>query len=336
VTHSTQSRACGSQLTSTPRFGAHAYAGCLLAMLWCGGVAVAQETVSGETRSSATPSGDTQPGTQPGDTQSPEEISVFTQRQTQLNSEALSISDTPDAEPHVNGISGVAGLGALVGPAYDGSKKTKTSPYPYVDIHGFFNDHMYLSSVRGIGVNLLDLDHFRGGFALNYAAGRTSKDDPHLNGLPDISGAAQVGGFLTYSLKPVAFEARVRRRLGSTAGTQVELGASVGAAPVPRLHLSLGVSAAWADASYQKTFFGVTPAEATQATALGNPLTPYTPKAGLTTAGVTAAGVYQMGKHWGLIGRLELQDLVGKQAKDSPLTQRDFQPAVAFGAAYTF
>jgi MipA family protein len=332
VTHSTQPRACGSQLTLTPRFGARAYAGCLLALLWCGGVAVAQETVSGEPKSSETPSGDTQPG----DTQPPEEISVVSQRQTQLNSEALSISDTPDAEPHVNGISGVAGLGALAGPAYDGSKKTKTSPYPYVDVHGFFNDHLYLSSVRGIGVNLLDLDHFRGGFALNYAGGRTSKDDPHLNGLPDISGAAQVGGFVTYSLKPVAFEARVRRRLGSTAGTQVELGASVGAAPVPRFHLSLGVGVAWADASYQKTFFGVTPAQAAAATALGNPLTPYTPKSGLTTAGVTGAGVYQIGKHWGLIGRLELQDLIGKQAKDSPLTQRTFQPAVAFGAAYTF
>lgn len=305
-------------------------------MLWYGGVAVAQEAVSGETRSSEAPSGDPQPDTQSGDTQPPEEISVVSQRQTQLNSEALSISDTPDAEPHVNGISGVAGLGALVHPAYDGSNKTKTSPFPYVDIHGFFNDRVYLSSVRGIGINLLDLDHFRGGFALNYAAGRTSKDDPHLDGLPDISGAAQVGGFLTYSLKPVALEVRVRRRLGSTAGTQVELGASVSAAPVPKFHVSLGASLGWADSSYQKTFFGVTPAQAAEATAVGNPLTPYTPKSGLTTAGLTGAGVYQMGKHWGLIGRLELQDLIGKQAKDSPLTRRDFQPAVAFGAAYTF
>ena len=317
MTYSFQSRAGGSQHSSSPWFGAGPCAGLLFASLLCSGVS-AQEAPAGQ------------------DTQPTDEISIVKQRQTQLNSEALSISDTPDAEPHVNGISGVAGLGARVGPAYDGSKKTKTSPYPYVDIHGFFNDRMYLSSVRGIGVNLLDLDHFRGGFALNYAGGRTSKDDPHLNGLPDISGAAQVGGFLTYSLKPVAFEARVRRRLGSTAGTQVELGASVSAAPVPQFHLSLGVGVDWADASYQKTFFGVTPAEAAQATALGNPLTPYTPKAGLTTAGVTAAGVYQIGKHWGLIGRLELQDLIGKQAKDSPLTQRAFQPGVAFGAAYQF
>jgi outer membrane scaffolding protein for murein synthesis (MipA/OmpV family) len=80
----------------------------------------------------------------------------------------------------------------------------------------------------------------------------------------------------------------------------------------------------------------VTAADAAQATTLGNPLTAYTPKSGLTTAGLTAAGVYQMGRHWGLIGRLELQDLIGSQAKHSPLTQRTFQPGVAFGAAYQF
>jgi MipA family protein len=317
VTYSIHSQGGNSQPGLSLRFGAGPYAGLLSAMLVCGGVA-AQETQS-------------TPDTQPTD-----EISIVKQRQTQLNSEALSISDTPDAEPHVNGISGVAGLGAMVSPAYDGSKKTKASPYPYVDIHGFFDDRMYLSSVRGIGVNLLDLDHLRGGFALNYAGGRTSKDDPHLNGLPDIGAAAQVGGFLTYSLKPFALEARVRRRLGSTSGTQVELGTSLAAAPLPQLHLSLGASLAWADASFQKTFFGVTASQAAAATAVGNPLTPYTPKAGLTTAGVTAAGVYQMGKHWGFIGRLELQDLVGSQPKHSPLTQRTFQPGVAFGAAYQF
>jgi MipA family protein len=317
VTYPIQCRAGGSQRSSSLRFGTGPYAGFVFATLLCSGVS-AQETQSSQ------------------DTQPTEEISIVKQRQTQLNSEALSISDTPDAEPHVNGISGVAGLAAMVSPAYDGSKKTKASPFPYVDVHGFFDDRMYLSSVRGIGVNLLDLDHLRGGFALNYAGGRTSKDDPHLNGLPDISGAAQVGGFLTYSLKPFALEARVRRRLGSTSGTQVELGASVSAAPMPQLHLSLGASLEWADSSYQRTFFGVTAAQAAQATALGNPLTPYTPKAGLRSAGVTAAGVYQISRHWGLIGRLELQDLIGSQPKHSPLTQRTFQPGVAFGAAYQF
>ena len=323
VTLRIQARAGGSQPMLRLPFCPYPYFGCLLAMFWCGCVSAEEIQPSRDTQSSDY-------------SKSTDEVSVVKQRQTQLRSEVLSISETPDAEPHVNGISGVAGLAALSSPAYDGSKKTKTSPFPYVDIHGFFNDRMYLSSVRGIGVNLLDLDRFRGGFALNYAGGRTSKDDPRLTGLPDIGGAAQVGGFLTYSLKPFALEMRVRRRLGSTAGTQFELGASVAAAPLPRLYLSLGASMAWADSSLQKTFFGVTPAQAAQATLQGNPLTPYTPKAGLTTAGLTAVGVYQVGSHWGLIGRITLQDLIGSQVKNSPLTQRTLQPGVAFGAAYQF
>jgi outer membrane scaffolding protein for murein synthesis (MipA/OmpV family) len=269
--------------------------------------------------------------------QATDEISITAERQqTALDAEALSISDTPDAEPHTPGISAIVGLGAMIAPAYEGSKSTKTSPYPYVDVHGFFNDRVYLSSVRGIGVNLLDTGPVRGGLALNYAGSRTSSDDPHLKGLPDISGAAQLGGFLTYSFKPFAVEARVRHRFGSSSGTQVGLGATVAAAPVPRLHLSLGADLTWADARYQKTFFGVTPSEAAQATSQGNPLTAYTPGSGLTTVGVTAAGIYQIGTHWGLVARIELQDLIGKQAKDSPLTQRTFQPGFAFGALYKF
>jgi len=322
VTDSIQPRAGGSQSISVPQWHSASRAARMLVLFWCANAS------ADETQSSPLPSGQ--------EAQSIDEISVVTQRQTQLSSEALSISFTPDAEPHVNRISGVAGLGAMVAPAYDGSKKTSAGPYPYVDIHGFFNDRMYLSSVRGVGVNLLDVDRFRGGFAVNYASGRTSKDDPHLNGMPDIGGAAQVGGFLAYSIKPFALEARVRRRLGSSAGTQVELGASVAAAPLPRFHLSFGAGLTWADTRYQQTFFGVTAAEAAQATMRGNPLTQYTPKSGLTTAGVTAAGVYQLGRHWGLLGQLELQDLIGSQAKHSPLTQRTFQPGVAFGAAYQF
>jgi outer membrane protein len=323
VTPYIQARAGGSQPISRRPFGPYPYLGCVLAMLWCGG-AFAQDTNSSVDNQSSDSS------------KSLDEVSVVKERDRQLQAEVLSISETPDAEPHVHGISGVAGLAAMSSPAYDGSNKTKTSPLPYVDIHGLFNDRMYLSSVRGIGVNLLDLDHFRGGFALNYAGGRTSKDDPRLTGLPDIGGAAQVGGFLTYSIKPFALEMRVRRRLGSTAGTQVELGASVAAAPLPQLHVSLGAAVAWADSSLQKTFFGVTAAEAAQATLQGNPLTPYTPKSGLTSAGLTGVAVYQIGSHWGLIGRITLQDLIGSQVKNSPLTQRTFQPGFAFGAAYQF
>jgi outer membrane scaffolding protein for murein synthesis (MipA/OmpV family) len=49
-----------------------------------------------------------------------------------------------------------------------------------------------------------------------------------------------------------------------------------------------------------------------------------------------AAGVYQVGDHWGLVARIGFHDLLGTSVKDSPLTQRTFQPSFAVGAMYKF
>jgi hypothetical protein len=79
-----------------------------------------------------------------------DEVMVSAQKQTALDSEAISLSATPDAEPHLdNGTSILVGLGVLESPVYDGAKNSKASPFPYVDIHGWFHDRVYVSSVRG-------------------------------------------------------------------------------------------------------------------------------------------------------------------------------------------
>ena len=271
----------------------------------------------------------------PEDTQY-EDITVVTQRKTALQAETLSISATPEAAPHLEHPSYIVGLGALVGPAYDGSNKTKTSPYPYVDIRGLWDDRLFVSSLRGIGFNAFEAGPFRGGLTLNYISGRTSSDDPRLRGLPDISSGAAVGGFLTWSYKALSVEAEAQNTFGSSARTEAALGVNYTLVPIPRLHLSIGAHVNWGDSRYERINFGVTPAEAAQANALGNPLSPYQAKAGITVAGVTAAGLYQIGKHWGVVGRVGLQDIAGSSAKNSPLTQKNFFSSVALGAMYQF
>jgi outer membrane scaffolding protein for murein synthesis (MipA/OmpV family) len=264
------------------------------------------------------------------------ELDVVSQKQTALDSEAISISTTPDAEPSLGKTSIVIGLGAEAAPVYDGAKKTKVSPLPYVDIHGLFNDRVYISDIRGIGVNILNLGGFRAGASLNYVSGRTSKDSDRLRGLPDIGGAAAVAGFMTYSYKPFALELKVQRELGSLPATEATLGASVAMAPTPRWHLSLGTQLTWADKKFDQKFFGITPTEAAQANALGNPLSAYSPGSGLTKVSVTATSVYALTEHWGLATRLSLSDLIGKPAKDSPLTERAFGTSVVIGPIYKF
>lgn len=270
------------------------------------------------------------------DTSEVEDVTVVTERRTALQAETLSISATPDATPHLGHPSYILGLGALVSPVYDGSNKTKTSPYPYVDIRGLWDDRLFVSSLRGLGLNVFEAGAFRGGLTVNYASGRTSSDDPRLRGLPDISTGATAGAFLTWAYEDLSLEMEVRNKFGSAGQTEASVGASYSLTPLPRLHLSVGVHANWGDSRYGRINFGVTPAEAAQANLLGNPLTAFNAKAGLTTAGVTAAGLYQLGHHWGLVGRVGLMDIVGSSAKDSPLTQKTFVPSVALGAMYQF
>src|SRR5260370_41747961 len=134
-----------------------------------------------------------------------DEGDVTSRKQSAVDAEAISLSDTPDAEPSVGGkTSIVIGLAARVAPVYDGSKTTKTSPFPYVDIHGLFHDRVFISDIRGIGFNVVDLGAFRAGMSVNYVGGRTGKDPPRLQGLPDIGGAAPGPSLLPASPQPLA------------------------------------------------------------------------------------------------------------------------------------
>jgi outer membrane protein len=219
---------------------------------------------------------------------------------------------------------------------YEGSKTTKVSPFPYIDIHGLFHDRVFISDIRGLGINIVDAGAFRAGMAFNDRGGRTSSDSPRLRGLPDIGSAASVAGFMTYSVKPFAFEFKVQRELGSRPGTEAEVGASFAMAPNPRWHLSVGAQLNWHDSKFNQKYFGVTAAEAAQATAAGNSMTAYVPGSGVGTVGMTATSVYAMTEHWGFVTRLGLRDLIGSPAKDSPLTERTFGVDFAIGAIYKF
>lgn len=266
-----------------------------------------------------------------------DDVIVSVQKQTALDSEAISLSATPDAEPHLeNGTSILVGLGALTSPVYDGAKKSKVSPFPYIDIHGWFHDRVYVSTVRGLGVNIVDTGPFRAGLAVNYAGGRKSSDSDRLKGLPDISGAPSLRGFVTYAVKPFTFEASVAHEFGSKQATEAGLGASVGFAPMPRLHLSVGTDLIWVNSQFNRKYYGITPQEAAQANAAGNPLTAYAPGSGLSRVQLTSTGVYALTPHWGIISRLGLSDIIGSQEKNSPLVQRAFGVSFGIGAAYKF
>jgi len=264
------------------------------------------------------------------------EISIEAERQTALAKQTMIISETPDAGPQSKRLSVVVGLGASVGPAYGGSKVTRVAPIPYVDVRGLLDGRLYISDVNGLGLNLIDTGSFRAGLNVGDAAGRKSNIAAHLRGLPDIGEAASIGGFMAYWLRPFAFQATVARRVGSHPGTAASLGTTYSISPLPNLQLTASTSVSWADASSLTTFFGVSPADAAHTAAVGNPLTPYTPRSGVFNVSATFAAVYMLGDHWGLVGRVSLVDLIGNSINDSPLTQRSLQPNAQIGVLYVF
>ena len=67
------------------------------------------------------------------------------------------------------------------------------------------------------------------------AGGRSSSDSDKLRGLSDISGGAVATGFLTYSLKPLAFELKGQNIFGSpTIGDWLPMPASPNWSATPR------------------------------------------------------------------------------------------------------
>lgn len=254
-----------------------------------------------------------------------------------LSSQAMA-QEVPDAQPLTvfgQKASATLGVGADYGPAYEGAKKNTVTPIPYVDVK-LFNDRVFLSSTQGLGANIVNLGPFQAGLAVTYGAGRTSKDSPRLTGLKDLPGAVAAAGFMKYNLKPFSFEIAAKNYFGPNPGTEVSFGTKYAFAPISRLHISIGPQVTWADSRYDKAHFGVSAAEAAQATAQGNPLQAYSPGSGIKDVGLSMTGIYQIAEHWEGITHIGLSELVGNPAKNSPLTQRDFQPSLAFGVAYKF
>jgi outer membrane scaffolding protein for murein synthesis (MipA/OmpV family) len=175
----------------------------------------------------------------------------------------------------------------------------------------------------------------KAGVSVNYSLGRGPKQSGLLYGLPEISSAAVVSGFLTYDFRPFSVGIDVNNRLGSDGGVTVALGGDYTIQPLRRLQVSLGPKVILADRQYEKTFFGVSGSSAARATALGNPMQAYDATAGVENVELSVNARYTITERWFATVHVGLSELVGSAA-DSPLTQRKFQPSAAAGVIYRF
>jgi outer membrane scaffolding protein for murein synthesis (MipA/OmpV family) len=184
----------------------------------------------------------------------------------------------------------------------------------------------------GLKANVLPSGHFKAGPMLSYLGGRKESDDSAaLHGLGNIQPSLTAGAFASYEMRPFEISATIRQAVIHTGnGLQGEVGASYGLRLSNRLIVKIGPEFTFANGTYTKTFFGVTPAQSAR-----SGLHVFTPSGGVKDVGIQLGGNYDLSEHWLLRGIASIKELVG-DAGSSPIVHSRTEVFAGFGAAYRF
>ena len=219
------------------------------------------------------------------------------------------------------------GLGASVGPRYDGSDEYLVQPVPII---GFSR-----VTLPGIGQFGGAPEPRRGFFVFptfDYIGSRDSSDSRDLRGTKDVDWALAVGGGVGYRYDFWRVFAQVDYGFNGYSGWRGQVGADVIAEPADRWSLSFGPRLAWAGNQYMDTYFSVSNSESA---ASNGRLDPYSADGGLRALGVAAIASYAVTDKVFLIGNARYDLLIG-DAGDSPIVEvgDENQLTVGLGISY--
>ncbi|MVV52173.1 MipA/OmpV family protein [Pseudomonas sp. PB120] len=229
-----------------------------------------------------------------------------------------------------DGITGDAGLGLSYQPHDPTGSRYETRPVPYLDLD--WGD-VSLSTDDGLTWNALKSHGFSAGPFVNYLPGRTS--DGELRGLRDVPDMGEVGGFVQYA--PDDFWrvfASVGQAVGGGGGQGGVLGRVGGEIGYPvggGVIGSTNLTAHFADARQNQTFFGVS---ADESRASG--FRPYNAGGGLQNVALTQSFEFPLAPHWSLLTSASWVHLTGSAADSSIVKavgdthQGEVQVAVAY------
>jgi outer membrane protein len=228
----------------------------------------------------------------------------------------------------------VGASGQLV-PDFEGADHEKLSAVPIFYIHRTgTSDEAFHSPRDGASFALIDYEGFRAGPVGAYKAARTASSSSALNGLGDVKGAVEVGGFAEYF--PVDWfrtRVEVRQGFGGNHGVEADASADVIVPISPRFTWSGGPRLTLEDTEATSPYFGIS---AVQAADSGLPA--YGAHGGVHSAGAGTQLRYQIDPKWEVHSYVEYDRLLGSAA-DSPLVTLRGSPNqvnVGLGASYSF
>jgi outer membrane scaffolding protein for murein synthesis (MipA/OmpV family) len=227
-------------------------------------------------------------------------------------------------------ITGEAGAGISYQPHDPTGSRYETRPVPYLDLD--WGD-VSLSTDDGLTWSAFKTNGFSVGPFVNYLPGRTSNGE--LQGLRDVPDMGVVGGFVQYA--PADFWrvfAQVGQAVGGGGGqggvlgrVGAEMGYPLGGGVIG----SSNLTAHFADARQNQTFFGVS-AQESQASGIR----PYNAGGGLQNVALTQSFEFSLAPHWSLVTSASWIHLTGAAADSSIVkavgqtNQAEVQAAIAY------
>lgn len=182
----------------------------------------------------------------------------------------------------------------------------------------------------GASATLVERERYHLSASLRIDNGRSSSDDPLLQGLPEVRSTLRGRVSTGYALNEHwSFGAGVSQDLlGRSGGAQLNTSVRYAFDLTPQTRVGMGVGAAFGDGTYMRSHFGV-PASA----AGTSPLPTFVPGAGLYSVDAGVDVMTALNRHWVVFGNAAVSQLRG-DARRSPLTQRATAYSVTVGLAY--
>lgn len=263
-----------------------------------------------------------------------------------LQAQAVDPQPRPAGPPATTGArwSVSVGVAPVLGPAWQGSKRTALSIFPDVRVN--YGDILFASVPDGIGWNAIRTDDWRAGPLVKLRFGRNERNggspflvgggSDDLRGLGDVGAAAELGGFVETRFGPQRrWRARVEVRRGLGGGhdgvlVDLSLAHSIRASD---FLLTIGPRANFASRDFTRPYFGI---DASQSLRSG--LAFYDPGGGLLSAGIAGSLVRPLNRR-SVVTLFAGIDQLGAEAGRSPLVRergRRLQAAVGIGYGYRF
>ena len=217
------------------------------------------------------------------------------------------------------------GIGGGFAPDYEGSNEYGFGFGP--NISASWRDTVFFKG-KSLGVNLVRRKSLKAGAIMTKASGRNEDDNEKLEGLGDVDGGLEVGGFVSYKKKPWRFNAEARQEVDSGhEGALLEL--SVGTdLPFTKPLVYIELNTTWANDDYMESFFGI---NSQQSAAAG--LERHNADAGFKDVNLSISAGYPITNRWRIVTTMEYKRLLG-DAASSPIVDDKNQFVAGIGLAY--